>query len=266
METPKGFALVTGASSGIGMEMARELARHGYPLVLASRNLQKLEEFARELSSAYSVKVECIQSDLSRPGAAAKLHQDCIDRKLDIAYLLNNAGVGLFGTVLDQSVESLTSMVHLNVTSLAELSALFARDMAAKGFGRILNTGSMVGAMAVPYFAGYSSSKSFVNNFSIALRAEMKPHGVRVTCLMPGFVKTGFDQAAGAGETKYGKVSAMSGMTPDKVARCGVKAMLKGKAKAVPGIGNRISLALVGLIPKKWIAGIAYTFIKRLAK
>ncbi len=257
-------ALVTGASSGIGLEIARELARLKADLVLVSRSAGKLNSIADEISKEQGVSVKVIPIDLSKSGAAVDLHRKCLEQKLKIDILVNNAGVGLFGIANEQDLEQTLSMINLNVSSLVELSILFSRDMVKCGYGRIMNVGSMVGYMSVPFFAAYAATKSFVRSFSISHRAELKGTGVTVTSLEPGFVKTNFDKAANAVHGKYAALSAANGMGARQVARIGVKALLKKKSYVVAGFHNWVASRIIVFLPKPWLSNLIFSLISGL--
>ncbi len=257
-------ALVTGASSGIGLEMAIVLASMKCSLVLVSRSTDKLNKLKKEIIKKYHVVVDVVPADLSKRGSAEMLYKKCLKMKLQVDILVNNAGVGLFGTACCQELGKTMDMVDLNVSSLTALSILFARDMSIRKYGRILNVGSMVGYMPMPFFAAYGATKSYVKNFSLALRAELKGTGVTVTCLEPGFVKTNFDKAAEVTHGKYAAFSEASGMDARTVAQIGVKALLRRKAFVVAGFKNKISAWVVSIVPKTWIAAVFFGFIKKL--
>ena len=253
--TTSAWALITGASGGIGKEFASQLARSGWNLVLASRSLDKLETLRGELLTMRqdaSFRVEVIPTDLSQPGAAKSLHQACLDRGLPIELLVNNAGAGLFGECTALESAALDAMLNLNIHSLTTLCALFGKDMQARRSGSILNVGSFAGNQGTPYFAAYAASKSYVLYFSLAIRAELAPYGVRVTCLQPGYVATAFDANAGIASPKYLKFSARNSLPPQAVAKAGLKALARNKPWHIPGFLNRIGAAFFGLLPISW--------------
>lgn len=257
-------ALVTGASSGIGLEIANELASRKIDLILVSRSKKKLESLAQDLGKKYGIRAYVIPSDLSSCGEAERLYQACAKKKLAVDILVNNAGVGLFGLANEQELERTTAMINLNVVALTTLSILFSEAMKKKGRGYILNVGSLVGHMPVPFFAAYSATKAYVKSFSVSHRAELKPFGISVTNLEPGFVRTNFDKAADATHDKYAAISAASGMTASAVAKIGVKAMFRRRPTVVAGVHNWFATKIIYLLPKKLIATLTHGMIKRI--
>lgn len=256
-------ALITGASGGIGLALAHEMAKQGVHLVLVSRSEAKLQELAQKLSQEYSIQTRVIAADLSKPGEAARVFAETETQKIEIDLLINNAGTGLIGPAIERNPAEALEMLELNVKALTELSLLFAKKMAAKKSGAILNVASMVALMPVPFFAAYSASKSFVHTFSLALRRELKPFGVRVSCLLPGYVKTNFDQAAGVSNPEYEKMSASMGATPEFVAKKAIRLIQSGKAQKIPGFLNRLGAFFLHWIPKNWITAAIYANLKK---
>lgn len=251
-------ALVTGASSGIGKEFAKQLASRNILPVLASRNVEKLNGLKAEIEAEFGISAEVIPVDLSVPGSAGTLYEECETRGLDIDILINNAGVGMFGASMDQDPRTIEGMLTLNIVSLTTLSSRFAARMKEKGRGHILNVGSFAGNQPTPYFASYAASKRYVHDFSLALRRELKHTGVRVTCLVPGFVSTSFDANAGIGNPAYLKLSSRGSLPPAAVAKIGLRAMFKGKARVTAGIANKVLVFVVALIPSRPKAAIIH--------
>lgn len=245
-----GTALVTGASGGIGAEFARALSREGWRLVLAGRNAERLESVRAGLQGPRAKEAIALQADLSEPGAGERLHRACREGGLEVDLLVNNAGSGLLGQSADLPPAALEAMAALNVTALTVLSSLFGRDMRDRGSGRILNVGSFAGLNATPYFAAYAATKSYVLSFSLALRAELKPRGVGVTCLLPGYVRTNFDAAAGIRSAKYLAFSERNAMDAADVAGIGLRALARGRAWTVAGARNRLAATVLGLLPR----------------
>jgi short-subunit dehydrogenase/putative flippase GtrA len=263
----KPVALVTGASSGIGACLARELAARGYPVALAARGLDKLEAAAAAIRADFGVEAWAIRADLSVTGGAAALYQECARRGIEVGVLVNNAGAGLFCEALDLAKEdkaaALRAMIGLNVTALTELCALFGRDMAGRGRGRILNVASMVAFMPVPYFSAYAASKAYVRSFSASLRAELRPRGVLVSCLFPGYVRTNFDVASQADSPAYRELSYKMGASPEMVARAGARLLESGAAERVAGAMNRAAAFFIRFIPKGLMARVTYSFLTK---
>jgi uncharacterized protein len=261
MRPQYGYALVTGASGGLGREFAKQLALSGWKLILVGRGADRLEETRRALAGPAAGEAIALRADLAEKGAAARLHDECCARGLEVELLVNNAGAGLFGKSVDLSSEKVESMLALNMLSLTSLCALFGADMAKKGSGRILNVGSLAGKYALPYFASYAASKSYVLSYSLALRAELKTSGVRVSCVLPGYIRTGFDESAGIGSPKYRAFSARMGKSPQAVARAGLAAASRNRPYAVAGGSNKIAAALSNLVPVSAMPALSKPFL-----
>jgi short-subunit dehydrogenase len=281
MEQPRSYALVTGASGGIGREFALQLAASGKPLILVGRNSDKLEAVKAELAgiqvaaglpatgpattSTAAAGTILIPCDLSEPGAAVRLHASCAEKGLVVDILINNAGSGLFGQAIDLDPNGIEAMVNLNVSSLTNLCSLFGRDMRKRGSGEILNVGSFAGLNATPFFASYAATKSYVLNFSLALRAELAPSGIQVCCLMPGYVRTDFDANAGVESDKYKGFSHANSMGAAEVARIGLRALASRKPAVIAGARNRFAAFLFGMLPRSIPPVIMKKFLDQLA-
>lgn len=230
MATTEGrpLALVTGASSGIGLELAKQFADHGFDLVVAAED-DELAEAARDLA-ARGVSVEPIRVDLSEGDGVERLYQKVVQvgRPLDAAAL--NAGIGSGGGFEETPLEQELRLVDLNVRSTVQLARYVVRDMAGRGEGRILFTSSIASTMPGPFAAVYNASKSFVQSFALALREELKDRGVTVTSLMPGPTDTEFFERAGMTDTKLGSSEKDD---PADVARDGFEALMAGKERVV---------------------------------
>lgn len=238
------FALVTGASSGIGREMAGILARRGWNLILVSRGESALRELKRELESAGIIRAEVIPADLAERGAAERLYEACRKLGVETDILINNAGVGFYGDVTSMEPERIEHLLALDVAALTGLAALFGKDMRARRRGWILNVGSVAGYAPLPHFAVYSAAKTYVHHFSRALREEMKPCGVTVTLLAPGRTRTGFFEAAGARWMERIFPASARG-----VAEAGIRGMFEGKAVVIPGLRVRLEAAGARIAP-----------------
>jgi len=245
--------LVTGASSGIGADIARSLATRGADLVISARRLDRLDALATELRERHRVQVEVVAADLGAPGGAAALWAAATATG-PIDLLVNNAGFGHFRPFADVDFARDTEMLQLNVTSVVELCHRFV----AQGHrGWILNVASIAAWQAAPNFASYGASKAFVRNFSEALHYELAPR-VQVTCLCPGGTHTEFHATAGAGD--YGAIARASMLPSAKVAEQGVRALLRGKKTLVTGWLNKIACFLTGLAPR-WLSSRGSVFI-----
>ena len=225
----KGLAVVTGASSGIGLELARCCAADGYELLICS-DTAEIEEAARALRAAGG-KVETVQADLSTDEGVRRLLAAIGDRPVEA--LLANAGIGLGDAFLNQDLERAKRVVDLNITGTLGLIHEVGRTMQARDRGRILITGSIAGFMPGSFHAVYNGTKAFLDSFSMALRNELKDTNVTVTCLMPGATETDFFETAGMEDTKVGQAEKAD---PADVARQGFEAMQKGDSGVVTGL------------------------------
>jgi len=267
MENVKQTALVTGASGGIGREFARQLAALKYDVVLVSRNKEKLEELKEALEGLNQVTCYVIPCDLSAPGGAQALYNEYQKSGIGpLTILVNNAGTGASGESIHQPLHETEALLNLNITALTELCILFGKDMAERKQGYILNVGSIAARNAIPYFASYSASKWYVLGYSISLARELKPRGVTVTCLLPGFVRTEFDANSQITSEKYKQMSHKSGMLPGKVAKIGIRAMFRKSIVTTAGLQNKISGFFSGLIPRTFSSLVMKNYLDKLLK
>lgn len=248
-------ALVTGASSGIGAAIARELAAHGVDLVLTGRRRDALQVVADDCLAA-GVRVDLVTADLGVAGAASELW-NVARGSAAIDIVINNAGFGYFRPFRDADWQRDAELVQLNIASLVELSRRFLDDRrAAAGRAYLVNIASIGAYQAVPNMALYASSKAFVRNFTEALHDELRGSPVSATCICPGGTQTGFHAAAGAGN--YGWLASATMMSAEAVAQITVRAMRKGRRNVVPGLPNKIAAWSVRLVPRRlasWLAG-----------
>jgi uncharacterized protein len=249
--TTNGFAgqraLITGASSGLGLEFADLLAAQKVNLVLAARRQQPMEKLAADLRRKYGIDVLVEVIDLASPGAAARLKSGLDAKSISIDILVNNAGYGLQGEFLETPIERTVDMIQLNITALTELSYLFGRDMAARRSGHILLIASLLAFQPVPTFAAYAATKSYVLALGEALHDELRSQGVVVTSLCPGHTETGFDAAAGATASPMLRLLTMQ---PRPVAESGIRALSRGKASVIAGLMNNIVALSNRLTPR----------------
>jgi uncharacterized protein len=245
-------ALVTGASGGIGLELARLLASDRHDLVLVARNRERLDEIAAELGTRHHIGVRCESVDLSQPGAAFDLWSALDAAGISVDVLINNAGSGLYGLLDGHDPEALDRMVQLNVAALTTLTRLVLPAMRQRGWGRILNVGSVVGYQpGAPRMAAYYATKAYVLSFSRGLARELRGTGVSVTVLSPGPTETAFDDRAGATvDVRYKRMAKMSAAA---VARAGYEGMLRQSTEVIPGLMTKI-LAVAGELPPRRIA------------
>lgn len=243
-------ALVTGASGGIGADIARRLAKEGCHLILVARREEKLQELQNELKEKFGTVSHLIPMDLSQPGACHDLYNQVKEKELEVNILINNAGCGLVGDFQELSLETQENMVQLNVNCLMSLTHLFGADMKARKSGRIMNIASVVGFFPAPLMAVYAATKAFVLSFSEAIYQEYLDHGVLVSAICPGTTRSDFFDNAGFGENNRHVGMAMSSKV---VADQAVEAMLQGRRRHTTGIRNKILVALTWLIPNQII-------------
>lgn len=255
------LALITGASSGIGKEIAYIHAQAGGDLVLVARRQDLLNTIKSDIESTYSVTVTTIIKDLSKPGAGEDLYQEIKKQNLSIDYLVNNAGYGGMGAFHERDWATDLAMIQLNIVALTTLTRLFLNDMVAQGRGRILNVSSTAGLTpGGPLQAIYFATKAFVTSFSNAIAEELNGSGISVTQLLPGPTETEFAKVANLTKTKlFAKT-----FSATKVARDGYHAMLKGKRSVISGIGfiDRIMLASTSYIPTTLVLKIIKSYHK----
>ncbi len=238
-------ALVTGASSGIGAELARELARRGHDLVLSARSLAPMEKLAAELHD-FGAAATVIAADLGEPGAAAALAADLDSRGLEIDVLVNNAGLGAFGRFEAISAERDTAMMQVNIVALTELTRALLPAMRARRRGKIMLVASTASFTPCPNMAVYAATKAYVRSFGEALAQELRGSGVTVSVLCPGTTATNFFDVAGGA---LSAVQMRRMMTAKDVARIGCAALMRGRRVAVAGLMNRILTLAATHIP-----------------
>ena len=247
-------ALVTGASSGIGADLARQLAQRGADLVLTARRQDRLEALAAECR-LFGVTAETATADLADEAARLAL----AERFPTIDILVNNAGLGVFGAFAEAEWARTEAMLAVNITALTHLTRLFAAPMAARGWGRIMMVASTAAFQPVPLFAAYAATKSYVLSLGESLNVELSGRGVRTTVLCPGVTETEFFDAAGQTRSAFTKRSAM---TSTEVARIGVAAMLAGRSSVVAGRSNAAMAFGTRFAPRGLAARLAFRMMK----
>jgi len=250
-------ALVTGASAGIGEGFARKLAGDGYDLVLVARREERLRRLADELASRHGVAADVIVADLAGDEGAGQVEE--LLRSGDVDLLVNNAGFGTAGEFARLPLERELEELDLNVRALMRLCHAALGPMLARGRGGIINVASTAAYQPVPFNATYAASKAFVLHFSEALHEEVRGHGVTVTCLCPGPVRTEFQQVASIDE---GKVPAIAWTSVDSVVETALSALRGRRAIAIPGLVNVISAATVRVAPRLLVRRIAGSMFK----
>lgn len=249
----KEYTLITGASSGIGLEIAKKLAAKNQNLVLVARSEDKLEALQKNLRNQFKVDVIYLQYDLSEPNSAQDLFNEIKEHKYLITGLINNAGFGDYGKFVEMPLKKDEEMIAVNVTTLVGLTKLFGADMVKAGKGRIMNVASLLSFLPFPYYSIYSATKSFVLSFTETVSAELEGTGVIVTALCPGTVETPFHT------DRMRKTNAMNANKPmpaDVVAKAGVELFLNGKGKKIVGFMNWFLSNLPRVTPDKMMMKI----------
>ena len=237
MQTSKEWAVVTGASSGLGREFARALGLRKYNLVLVARREEPMQALATELREQHAVEVVVEAIDLSAVGSSLDLQMRLDERSIEPSILINNAAFGLSGEFLSQDTDRLREMLNLDIVTLTELTHLFGKRMAARGRGQILLVASLAAYQPDPLLAAYGAAKHFVLALGVALHVELAPK-VNVTVVSPGLMDTGFNEVSGFRPKASLKPSIVS---PAKVAEAGLKAMFAGKSSVIVGKLNRVT-------------------------
>jgi short-subunit dehydrogenase len=231
-------ALITGASSGIGLELARVFARHGHPLVLTARDAGELLRIAAELKAEFEVPVYSIARDLEDPSSPDDIASELAREGMPVHILVNNAGLGYLGPFWNSPLEHDLSMLRVNIGAAVRLTKIFVPDMVRRGSGRVLNTASIASFEPGPNLAVYHATKAFVLSFSEALATELEITGVTVTALCPGPTDTDFFPKAGMTETRAFQEAQV--MPPQEVARKGYEAVMRGERVLVTGTVNKL--------------------------
>ncbi len=253
------WALITGASSGFGIDFAHALAERGANLILVARRQEPMQQLAATISARHNVAVELKAADLALPGSGLALKQHLDQKKINVDILINNAGCGLYGPFVEQPLAATLDMLQLNILSLTELTHLFASSMIQRGGGHILLVASIGGYQATPTYAAYGASKAYVLLFGEALHEELKPHKVKLSVLSPGVSATGFLAAAGQRTTPYQRLFMMQSRP---VVDAGLAALFCGKPSVIPGLGNKLTIFGNRLAPRSLQSKIAYQLMK----
>ena len=247
------YALVTGASSGIGYELAKLLAKDGKNLVVVARSQDRLEELKTEIENKYGTTVRVLPKDLSDPRAPQEIFSELEKEDINVDVLVNNAGFGVYGMFSETDLQEELRMIQVNATSLIHLTKLFLKGMVDNGSGSILNVASVCSFLSTPLESVYCATKSLVLHFSEALANELQGTGVSVTCLCPGLAKTLFHKRANMENTKIAKRKMMDAAT---VAEAGYKALRRGKVIAIPGLIYKFAPLLARVAPRSAVTKI----------
>lgn len=254
-------ALITGASSGIGLALARVFAGDGVDVILSARSEDRLRELANEVRETYRVKARVIPADLSRPGQAQRVYDRVVATGWQVDCLVNNAGFGVYGDFAETDWMAEAAMVQVNIVALTQLTKLFLPEMIARGRGRILNVASTAAFQPGPMMAVYFATKAYVLSFSEAIAHELRGTGVHVTALCPGATETGFQRAAGATGSRVFDSRKLP--TGADVARYGYKVLQRQKRVAVHGAINKMLAFGTRLLPRRAVVAITKMLISR---
>jgi short-subunit dehydrogenase len=251
------WALVTGASAGIGKALAEELASGGTHLVLTARRRDRLEELASALSAKHKIKTEVFVADLTQPEAPLKIFNFTKQKTLEIDLLINNAGFGGYGEFPTVETSLLLNMVQVNCSAVVHLTRLYLPEMVARKRGDVMILASTASFQAVPYISTYAATKAFDLLLAEGLAEEMKPYGIRVCALCPGSTESEFHAVANQPErTKRNQ------QTAQEVAQTGLKALAAGKSYVISGLGNYLGAHGERLVPRRWVTRVAAGMFK----
>ncbi len=253
MERWKGkWALITGASAGIGWAIAEQLAAGGTNLVLTARRRDRLEEFAAQVGRKEGMRVEIVAADLARPTAPEEIFRFTSGKGIAVDLLVNNAGFGAYGPFHESDLTRQLDMVQVNCAAVVHLTRLYLAPMVERRSGDILIVASTAAFQGVPYIATYAATKAFDLLFAEALAEEVKRHGIRVCALCPGSTATEFQQVAGQPDRLLRKQE-----TPEKVARVGLEGLASGKSCVISGLSNLLSVEAQRVTPRRFVTRIA---------
>lgn len=257
-----GRVLITGASAGIGSELAREFARHGHRLTLVARRRELLAELAAELGREFGVEVKLVVQDLAKPGGAAALVKAVQADGETVGILVNNAGVVDVGPFAKAARDKLVGLVDLNIRALTELTGLLLPGMVERGFGRVLNVASLAAFQPVPSMAVYAASKAYVLSFTEALSEELRGSGVKVTALCPGLTETSMGTEIKTGSSSAQRMPRGLISDPRDVAVQAYRALMAGRVVIVPGLPNQVTAAWAQVTPR-WVTRMVTGFAAR---
>lgn len=246
------WALITGASAGIGVALATQLAAEGTHLVLTARRQDRLEALAQKLRGAHGIRAEVYAADLAQADAPLKIYDFTRGKQIEIDLLINNAGFGQYGELQTVEMQRLLGMVQVNCMAVVHLTRLYLPDMVVRKRGDVLILASTASFQAVPYISTYAATKAFDLLFAEGLAEEMKPHGIRVCALCPGSTESEFHALAGQEE-----FSSKNRETAEKVARTGLQALAEGKSYVISGLGNYMGAQSQRLVPRRMVTSIA---------
>ena len=251
----KPTALITGASSGIGLELAKTCASHGHDVVLVARRRDALEAAAGVIEGKYGVRATVIPADLSNPDAPSALSAAITGEGIEVGILINNAGFGLGGEFLETDLDREIDMIQVNITAVTQLTKLFAPAMVKRRSGRIMNVASTAGFQPGPLMSVYFATKAYVLSFSQAIAEELRNTGVTVTALCPGATATEFADIAQIGNTRLFKRLGVA--SAENVARSGYRMMMRGERVAIPGWRDKLMVQSERLVPRRLVTTLS---------
>ena len=264
MEINLNYALVTGASSGIGWHISELLAQKGYPVIAVSNQPLQLEDLKSSLEQKYGIRVITINCDLARENSALEVFETCKKQNLNVEVLVNDAGTLIFGEALGVDFPRTRSILNLHVTTPALLCRLFAEQMINRGKGYILNVASISSVMPYPTISLYGPTKAFLRFYTRALRTELKQYCIKVTCLLPGATLTSLYDPGRFNTSLKRKLGILQ--KPEVVAKAGIRALFRDRPESIPGCINKLIVYLVPLVPSFIIAFIYKKVKSRLLK
>lgn len=256
------FALITGASKGIGRSIAKEFAARKINVLLIARTEKLLDEFAVELKTLYGIEAYYLPIDLGQPNGAKKIYDWCVEKNYTVSFLVNNAGYGLSGDFEKYSSKDYMALMQINIITPVELISFFLPELKKQNKAYILNIGSSAAYQSVPYLSIYAASKAFVLKLSRALKYELRKTNVSVTLISPGPTNTEFPERADVPE-KAIKAGKKISMTADQVAKIAVKSLFKEKTEVITGFITKFTIFLVWLLPKKLVERSGASFYKK---
>ena len=257
----KRYALVTGASSGLGRQISELLAKKGYDLIAVSNEPPDLDELKKHLEETYGTDVQTVNMDLSKESAARTLYDYCEEKGLPVEVLVNDAGMLVYGQAVRIPIEKAQGILQLHVATPALLCRLFSENMIKNGRGFILNVSSISAVMPYPTISFYGPTKTFLRHFTRALRTELKPLGIFVTCLIPGAMDTRLLNEYQVDRRKAVKWRVVS--PPERVARSGIRALFKNRPECIPGLLNKLVVRFLPLIPH-FVISLIYKSLRRI--
>lgn len=249
------FVLITGASSGLGLEFAKLAAQEKYSLILTARRKTELDKIAATLRMQHNIIIHTIEKDISNLTAASEIFEEVNDKlRLQVFMLVNNAGFGLSGDFFSNDLTETINQINVNVTSLVALTRLFLPSMIERDEGVIINVGSTAAYQPGPYMSIYYASKAFVKNFTLALNKELKDTNVKCSLFSPGPTRTDFQRRANITKSVIGREFLM--MEADEAVKIGFNSALKGKREIIPGIMNKLGVIAAKLSPEFILSGV----------